>query len=105
MLSHAVLPEVLHRARAAADKKDCAYSETSCRATNACQLQPPGTTIPKWDKGEKSPLLPLSSPRSSASGCGRGHQAALPPGVAVGGNPAAPAKLRKEAVTLIYICK
>lgn len=32
-------------------------------------------------------------------------QAALPPGVVVGGNPEAPAKLRKEAVTLIYICK
>lgn len=57
VLSHVVLPEVLHRARTAADKKDYGYAEPSCRATNACQLQPPGTTIPKWDKGKKIPII------------------------------------------------
>lgn len=101
-------PEIFHNGE---KKEDCAFAKPSHRAI---ALHFPATTSwhsnPKIWWGRKIPFAtpyPLLSFQQEASFVKqwRGAQAALPPGVVVGGNPAAPAKLRKEAITLIYICK
>lgn len=69
----------------------------------------PATAIPKSVEEKKSPLLHpvpylVSSKRWVLGDDGEGCQAALPPGVVVGGNPAAPAKLgRKSCHAHLYM--